>query len=114
MRYLLPALLLTTACQSGPDHAQAAAAKALSCYVVDLRPASLHTYSVSTAELDAYLRGDWPARGGYLVTYTCEVATPQPHEVTFAVFVDEADSVREFVPERNIGLFANTYGVDYR
>jgi hypothetical protein len=95
------------------DHAKEIAAKALPRYAAGIRPASLRTYSVSAAELAQYLRGE-SGRSGHLVTYTCEVATPQPHEATFAAFVDEADSVREFVPDKNLGLFAANYGVDYR
>lgn len=96
------------------DHAQAVAAKALPRYAAGLRPALLRAYQVSAGELSFFTRDSVPARDGHLVTYTCEVAMPQPHEATFAAFVDEADSVREFVPDRNLGLFAHNYGVDYR
>jgi hypothetical protein len=115
MRYLAPLLLLFgTACHPRADHAQAVAAKALPRYVEGLRPASLHAYPVSAAELSFFIRDSIPTRGGHLVTYTCEVALPEPHQATRAAFVDAADSVREFVPDKNLGLFAADYGVDYR
>ena len=113
MRYLF-LLLLTTACNPGNEHAREIAAQALPRYTTKLQLASLRTYEVSAGELASYYRTNPPAHGGHLVTYTCEVALPSPHMTTKAVFVDAADSVREFIPERNLGLFAYEYGVDYR
>lgn len=95
------------------DHAQEVAAKALPRYVVGLQKASMRAYPVSAAELGQYLRAG-RGRAGHLVTYTCQVVRHHPQVATFAAFVDEADSVREFVPDRNLGLFAQNYKVDYR
>jgi len=115
MRYLLPSLLLLiTACHPNTDHAQTVAAKALPRYVVGLRLASLHTYPISASELRFFIRDSIPTHGGHLVTYICEAALPQPHEVTRAAFINEVDSVSDFVPDKNLGLFAADYGVDYR
>jgi len=114
MRYLLLGLPLLAACNSRIDHAQAVAAKALPRYVVGLRLASLHAYPISASKLSFFIRDSVPSRGGHLITYTCEAALPELHETTRVAFVDEADSVREFVPDKNLGLFAADYGVDYR
>ena len=113
MRYLF-LLLLITACNPGSDHAQKVAAQALPRTTTKLQLASLRTYKVSASELARYFRTNPPAQGGHLVTYTCEAALPSPHMTAQAVFVDAADSVYEFIPERNLGLFAYAYGVDYR
>jgi hypothetical protein len=111
--FLALPLLLLNACTSAADHAQAVAARILPTYAAGLDTTSLRTYHVTAADLAEYLDASQPAEDGYLVAYVCEVGSPA-HATRFAAFVNMADSLGEFVPQRELGLFADQYGVDYR